>query len=323
MRIPDLYLNAVGHALGELKTHVTESEAAGRLLSTAADLTAAGFEWHHRCAPETTGYDLALAAARQLAGGLSGGADAIVYATCLPLNGNVGDVGAWQHSRDVRHLMEFPAGILQAELGLDRAVVVGLNQQACTSMLGSIRLAAALLATEPDWERVLCVAADRLPDGAIYEQSYNLVSDGAAACLVSRRPAGFRLLTAHQITNGGLARGGRDEAIGTFFSYARRLVEETVRRAGFTGADIAWVVPQNANRMAARILARLIGVEQDRMWLPSLRDAAHAISADNLINLAALMRAGKLRPGDRVLLLMAGHGLNYQAVLLQATEEAG
>lgn len=319
----DVYVDGFVHSLGETKSHITDSAAAGRLLSAADDLADAGFQWHHVCEPATTAYDLARAATVQLSdsGGLAGGADAIVYATCLPLNGNAGDPGEWERSRDVKHLMDFPASRLQADFGLDRAVVVGLNQQACTGMLGSLRLAGALLAAEPDWERVLCVTADRFPDGSIYEQAYNVISDGSAACVVSRAPTAFRLVTSHQITNGGLSDATDDETVGTYFSYVHRLINQTVARAGLRAADIDWIVPQNTNRKVWQILARLVGVDHERVWLPSLPDVGHVISADNVINLSSLVASGQVRAGQRVLLLMAGFGLNWQAVILEATGE--
>ena len=136
---------------------------------------------------DQTAYDLARAAVAQLAAaGPARRLDAIVYATCLPANGNIGARPSSPRPADVKDLMDFPASRLQADFGLDRAIVFGLNQQACTGMLGSLRLAGALLATEPAWRRVLCVTADRFPPGAGYEQAYNLISDGAAACVVSR-----------------------------------------------------------------------------------------------------------------------------------------
>jgi 3-oxoacyl-[acyl-carrier-protein] synthase-3 len=317
----DVYVDHLAYALGDRKLHVTDSEAAGRLLSPAADLADAGFRWHHVCEPGTTAYDLARAATVQLTGGaLAGGVDAIVYATCLPLNANMGDDGAWRRTRDVKHLMDFPASRLQSDFGLDRAVVVGLGQQACTAMLGSLRLAAALLAAEPGWRRVLCVTADRFPDGARHEQAYNLISDGAAACVVSREPAAFRLVTAHQITNGGLAQAGDDETVGTYFSYVHRLIEQTLDRAGLAAAELDWVVPQNTHRTAWQILARLAGIDHARVWQPSLPDVGHVISADNIVNLASLVGSGQVRPGQRLLLLMAGFGLNWQSVVLEATE---
>src|SRR5262245_56795903 len=151
MNLPaDVHVGSFGYALGDQRFHVEDSAAAGRLRSSSRDLREAGFELHHVCEPGTSAYDLAKAAVKQIPG--LGRMDAVVYATCLPLNGNAGDVSAFAASRDVKCLMDFPAGRLQAELDLGEPIVVGLGQQACTSMLGSLRVAAALLATEPAWE---------------------------------------------------------------------------------------------------------------------------------------------------------------------------
>lgn len=322
-RWSNVYLDDVVYALGERKTHVTESEEAGRLRSTAADLIGGGFAWHHLAAPGTSAYDLAKAAVTQLpAAVLADGFDAILYATCLPINGSVADVDAWRADGDVSALMDFPASRLQADFSLDRAVTIGLTQQGCTTLLGALRMAATLLTSEPDWQRVLCVGADRFPDGAGYEQAYNPVSDGAAACVVGREPAAFRLISAHQITNGGLVQASDDERVGAYFSYTRLLVTEALARAGLQAGDLAWVVPQNTNRAAWQIMARVLGIDIERVWQPSLPDVGHVTAADNLINLVALVDSGRLRPGERVLLLMAGHGLNWQSVILEATEEA-
>ncbi|GAB1646551.1 3-oxoacyl-[acyl-carrier-protein] synthase III C-terminal domain-containing protein [Krasilnikovia sp. MM14-A1259] len=311
----DVYVDDFGYALGERKVHVTDSAAAGLLYSRATDLASAGFTWHHVCEPETTAYDLARRATAGLS--LGDGVDAIVYATCLPLNGNVGDVEGWRRTGDVKHLMDFPISRMQADLGLDRAVAIGLNQQACTSMLGSIRLAGALLGAEPGWARILCVSADRFPAGSRYEQAYNLISDGAAACVVSRAPGRLRLVAAHQITNGGLGEASDDETVGSYFAYMHRLVRETLDRAGMAAGDIDWIVPQNTNEKAWQILSRLLGVDHARVWLPSLPDTGHVISADNIVNLTALLDSGRLRPGQRLLLMMAGFGLNWQSVILE------
>jgi 3-oxoacyl-[acyl-carrier-protein] synthase III len=315
----NVYVSDFVYALGGRKMHVSESEAAGRLLSTAEDLESAGFGWHHICEPGDSAYDFAESVTAQLADtGRLAAIDAIVYATCLPLNGNVGSPSEFERTRDVKHLMDFPASRLQARFGLNEAVVLGLNQQACTAMPGSVRLAGAMLAAEPSWRRVLCVTADRFPEGAIYEQAYNLISDGGAACLVSREPTGFRLVAAHQITNGALGQASDDETVGSYFSYTHRLFKETLERAGLTAAGIDWVVTQNTNDKAWQILARLLGVPLERVWSPSMSDVGHVISADNIVNLAQLVASGQLQPGQRVALMMAGFGLNWQCLILEA-----
>jgi 3-oxoacyl-[acyl-carrier-protein] synthase III len=310
-----LFVGSFAYALGARKRHVRESAAAGLLRSAAEDLEGAGFRWHQVCEPAETGYDLARAAVGEIAerGDLDA-VDAIVYATCLPDNGPSGPL---DETRDVKVLMDFPASRLQAEFGLSEAIVVGLHQQACTGMLGALRLAGALLSTEPGWRKVLCVTADRFPPGAWYEQAYNLISDGAAACLVGRDRAACRLLTVHQITNGGLARASDDETVGTYFGYTHRLVQQAVARAGMTASELDWIVTQNTHEKAWQILARLLDVDHARVWCPSLPDVGHVISADVIVNLAALLASGRTRPGQRIALVMAGFGLNWQSAVLE------
>lgn len=312
------FVDRFSYALGSRKLSVEESVAAGRTRTAAADLLAAGFRFHHVCGDGETAYELAEAAVRPL-GDAIGGTGAIVYATCIPANGNVADPARFAASGDVKDLMDYPASRLQAALGLEDAVVLGLSQQACTSMLGSVRLAAALLATEPAMEQVLCVSADRFPAGASYEQAYSLISGGAGACVVSRRPAGYRLLAAHQITNGAMVAADDDETVGAYFSYTYRLVTELLAKAALSPGDLAWVVPQNTNVKAWQILSRLLRVDESRVWCPSLPDVAHVISADNMVNMAYLESSGRVQAGDRVLLAMAGYGMNWQALLLEKT----
>jgi 3-oxoacyl-[acyl-carrier-protein] synthase III len=312
-----VHLDSLTFAVGDTLETLEEASRARRLLSPVAALRDAGFEAHHVCLPETSAYDLARRAVEAIVGEL-GEIDAIVYATCMPANANLGSAATFRITRDVKHLMEFPASHLQADFGLASASVVGLDQQACTGMLGSIRLARALVSVEPEVHRVLCVTADRFPEGAVYEQAYNLVSDGAAGCIVSDAPGRFRFVAAHALTNGALALASDDETVGSYFTYSHRVIGETLKKAGMTIADIAWIVPQNTNVKAVRILARLLGVDADRFYFPSMPRVGHMISGDNILNLKELLDGGKLRAGERVLSFMAGYGLNWQCIILEA-----
>ena len=320
MKVPAAYVDDFGHALGSRKHGVEESAAAGRTHNPAASFLESGFRWHHVCEPGETAYDLARAAVEAIGDGRVGDVDAIVYATCIPANANLGEASRFEQTADVKHLMDFPASRLQADLGLDRAFVVGIGQQACTSMLGSVRIAHGLLATDPSISRVLCVSADRFPPGSTYEQAYSLISDVAAACVVSRDPAAYRLVAAHHITNGAMVAADDDETVGSYFAYTCRLVDELGARAGLAGPhEIDWIVPQNTDVKAWQILSRLLRVDPAKVCCPSLADVAHVISGDNIINLAALDAEGVVRPGQRLLLTMAGYGMNWSGVLLEKT----
>jgi 3-oxoacyl-[acyl-carrier-protein] synthase-3 len=312
-----IYLNHLSWAVGEERRTVEEAGDRGLLVSPAALLREAGFQEHHTCGSDTSAYDLASRAIEPIRAHLPG-TGAIVYATTLPLNGSIGSEVRFRETRDVKHLMDFPASHVQADFGLDRAFVIGLAQQACTGLLGSLRLAALLLRGDPAVGRVLCVTADRFPPGALYEQSYNLISDGAAACMVSTEPGGYRLLAAHAITNGALATASDDETVGVYFSYTHRIIQETLAQAALRMEDIAWIVPQNMNVRAWQILGRLLKIDEARVAFPTLGSIGHVIAADNLINLATLAGRGDVHAGDRLLLVMSGYGLNWQCVVLEA-----
>jgi 3-oxoacyl-[acyl-carrier-protein] synthase-3 len=311
----DVFVDQLAVALGDDRFSVEEAAARGVTLTAAPTLRDAGFAQHHVCRPATTAYDLALAAAREC--GPLGDVGVIFYATCLTLNGNLGDEARFRETRDVKHLMDFPASHLQADLGLDRAAVIGLNQQACTSMLGALRLARALIRDDETVKRALCVTADRFPEGATYEQAYNLISDGAAACVVSTEPRGYRIVSSHAITNGALAQASDDETVGSYFNYTHRLIRESLDKARLSMNDIAWVVPQNTNVKAWAILSRVLKIDLERVYFGSIVDVGHIISSDNMVNLMRLDREGRIKPGQKLLLFMAGFGLNWQSVILE------
>jgi 3-oxoacyl-[acyl-carrier-protein] synthase-3 len=312
----DVFVHDFTYELGELSRTVEEAVAAGQTVSSSEDLRQGGFERHRICGPETNAYDLAHRAISSISERLEQTA-AIVYATTLPLNGNLTAAEEYSRSRDVKALMDFPVSHLQSDFELDDAVAIGLNQQACTGLLGSIRIARGLLASEPSFEQILCVTADRFPEDALYEQAYSLISDGASGFLVSRKPRGYRVLASHAITNGAMVTASDDETVGSYFNYTHRLVVETLEKARIGIDDVDWIVPQNTNRTAWEILGRLLGVDPERVFYESLPRVAHVIGGDNVVNLVELQATDRVRSGDRVLLVMAGYGMNWQAVLLE------
>lgn len=313
---PEIYLNTYAFALGEETHTLAESEQAGHLRTPADTLEANGFARHRRASPATTAYDLARQAVDGLGDAITG-STSLIYATALPCNANMGSEAAFQHSRDIKDLSDFPASRLQAALDLGQAAVIGLTQQACTAMLGAIRLARALLVAEPTQSRILCVTADRFPPGAIYEQAYSVVSDGASACVISRHPAGYRVLGCHAITIGALAHASEDEMAGSHFGFAHRIITETLTAARLTVQDLAWIVPQNTTPKVWQILAGSLGFPLDRVVRSTVADVGHVISSDNLVNLQALEASGQIKSGDRLLLFMASFGMNWQGLVLE------
>ena len=80
-----------------------------------------------------------------------------------------------------------------------------------------------------------------------------------------------------------------------------------------------WFVAQNMNRKALEILARLLPLDAARILAPTLPEIGHVISGDNLINLKCLTERGAIEKGQKVLMAMAGYGLNWQCAILEKT----
>ena len=314
--MPDAYINSLSYVLGDRISELQATADRGRLASSAQTLADGGFVRHHICSAQTSSYDMARASVETLQS-VPKDLGAIIYATCIPANGNMADPEDYKRTKDVKHLMDFPASHLAADFGFARANVYGLNQQACTGMLGSLRLAEMLLKCEPETGEILCVTSDKFPSDAVYEQAYCLISDGAAACLVSNRPSGYRILAGHAITNGALAQASDDEIVGSFFTYSVTAIRKCLQKAGITIDQVSWIVPQNTNRKAWQILSSLLNYDFERVQFPTLADVGHVISADCIINLKHLEDQKRISQNDKVLLFMSGLGLNWQCLLLE------
>ncbi len=312
-----VYISNFASTLGSKNQSVEQAETAGQLISSAAALREAGFDRHQICSDNENSYHLASRAFSQ-SNIDPQSIDVIVYATCLPMNGSQSNHVLFEESGDVKHVMRFPASELQAEYEMHNAFIIGLNQQACTGMLGSLRIARNFLLAENGVNNVLCVTSDRFPKGAKYEQAYNLISDGAAVCRVSRDAQGFRLLDVHHISNGAMVDASDDETVGSYFNYVVRLIGETLDKNHLAMSSVRWVVPQNTNRKAWEVLSRLLDLDVDQAFFPSMKQTGHVISADNIINLAELRSSSHLEEGDLVLTFMAGYGSNWQCALLEA-----
>lgn len=313
----DVFLNAISYSMGDVSSSVVLSAKEGRLVSKAEVLAEAGFKQHFISSPHRTALDLAIEACEKLPQGSLKNIGAILFSSCLPANQNVGSLEKAAETRDVKYYMDFPASRLQAKFHLDQAFVVGLCQQACTGLLFALRMAKDLLAAESDLQSVLVITADRFPTDFLYEQAYNLISDGSVAAVVSRHPSGWKILEGHSITNGALSLASDDETVGTWFNYTHRLIEETLAKARLRLSDVKWIASQNMNQKGWAILSSILGFPAENVVATSMPEIGHMISGDNLVNLLKLETSGALSKGDKVMLPMAGYGLNWASLLLE------
>jgi 3-oxoacyl-[acyl-carrier-protein] synthase-3 len=91
---------------------------------------------------------------------------------------------------------------------------------------------------------------------------------------------------------------------------------DALAQAGLSVQDIALCVPHQANIRILDAVARNLGLPQDRVFV-NLDKYGNTSSASIPIALSEAEAAGRLRPGDHVLLLAFGGGLSWGAIVIE------
>ena len=297
-----------------------ELAAAGQLESDPALLQRFGFEQVH-VAERETAFDLALEAGTHLLRDAAvdpSSIDLLLYGGAPAVAFDAG--GRPRHAAlATTERFRYPGTRLQYELGLDRASVVGLDSLACSTLLGAVRLARALVASE-GLERVLCVSAELFPCDAGREAIFNCTSDAGCALLVERGAPRNRVVGSAHVTKGYYwdCEALRDEIVASYFPTARHCIERVIADAGWTRDDVRWVIPHNVSLRSWEILLGLTGLPRERLWSANIARRGHTLAGDNFINLADATAAGDVQPGDRLVLFSFGYGAHWSALAVEA-----
>src|SRR5687768_13397233 len=302
---------------------VRELATAGLLESPAETLESLGFE-QVRVACEESSYSLALAASARLLdeagvdrdsigllvyGGAPGG---LAFSAARTLAGAAIEAVSTARFR-------YPSTRLQYDLGLERAGVLAVDQLACTTLFGAVRVARAMCLAE-GIDRALCVSADMYPPLAGREALFNCTADAGCAVLVERDGPRNRIVAARTVTKGYYwdAEAMRDEIVASYFPTARRVIAQTVRDAGWSPDDVDWVIPHNVSRRSWEILMGLVALPCARLWGENIGRVGHTLAGDNFINLHDALTTGAITPGDRMLLFSYGYGAHWTALAVEA-----
>jgi len=100
----------------------------------------------------------------------------------------------------------------------------------------------------------------------------------------------------------------------------------TMRRAaeavGLTTDQVDWVMPHLSNRMFWGRVSKRSGIPKDRICLDLIPELGHNFGADALIALEHADRSGRLRPGDRCMLVAIGQGAYFQSMVVEVKEDS-
>jgi 3-oxoacyl-[acyl-carrier-protein] synthase-3 len=105
------------------------------------------------------------------------------------------------------------------------------------------------------------------------------------------------------------------------FGLTRRRFEafvlDNLRATGLELGDIDLVVPHQASPVALRLMARALGLGEDRLIDLSVVHG-NQVAASLPITLDHARRAGRIAPGARVLMLGTAAGVTFGTALLEA-----
>jgi 3-oxoacyl-[acyl-carrier-protein] synthase-3 len=240
--------------------------------------------------------------------------------------------------------MLFPstACLVQHRLGATRAVAFDLAA-ACSGFLFGLSVADQYIHTG-QYETVLLIGAEvmsRITDWTD-RSTCILFGDGAGAVVLRAHSGDRGVLSTHihsdgalwdliQVPGGGSRMPPSDELLrarGQFirmkgnetFRYAVRTLEEAVHEAlkanGITIADIALLIPHQANIRILRAVADRLGLPPERVML-NLERFGNTSAASVAVALDEAVRSQRVREGDLLLLESFGAGLTWGAACVR------
>ncbi|CAA9432780.1 MAG: 3-oxoacyl-[acyl-carrier-protein] synthase, KASIII [uncultured Pseudonocardia sp.] len=296
-----------------------------------------GLRGKHLAAADEHVSDMAAQAGQQAleaAGTAPGDIGAVVY-----FGSTHKDHAVWQAAPKIAHT-----------LGCDRAFALELDYVSCGGPV-ALRVCRNMLLAEPGIGPVLAVGASResalLDHQDRWSQFVMSYGDGAAGAVLApaASPPVVEVLGSHMITDGRYAddamvpAGGTREPAshdtvergrhvlrvenpssmaGLLIVTLRRLTDVArgaAERSGIGLDDIDFVCTSHVKRRAHAALLDAVGVEVERSEY--LDDTGHMTGVDTLFALDRAARAGRLRPGDHVLMIASGTGCTWAATIVR------
>ena len=234
------------------------------------------------------------------------------------------------------------ASALAQRLGIPRALAFDLNA-ACSGWLYALEVGRALIKAGTAKNLIVVTAEllSRITNPQDHETAF-LFGDGAGAAILTARAGGHRLhpmglsgdadqFCAIQRTGGG-ARMPWPEAEGdhaehfylqmngtSVFKHAvigfAEQIEQTLARENLKPADIAWVVPHQANERILKAVSKRVGVPYEK-FVVTISKYGNTSAASVSMALGWAAEEGIFNDGDKIIFCSVGAGLTFAGGLL-------
>jgi 3-oxoacyl-[acyl-carrier-protein] synthase-3 len=233
------------------------------------------------------------------------------------------------------------ACLIQERLGAVNAAAMDM-QAACTGYIYALSTAKAYVESEI-YQNILIIAAEKLSSIVNYEDRNTCVlfGDGASACVVSSKGAGFAIENVSLgcdgqqselliLPAGGSKKPASFETVQAgehfikmegreVFKHAVRRMEGAVKgcldASGLSEESISWMVPHQANIRIIEALAKRFKVPKEQVYL-TIHKYGNTSASSVGIALDELVKEKSVKKGERIVLFGFGAGLTWGAAAL-------
>jgi 3-oxoacyl-[acyl-carrier-protein] synthase-3 len=211
------------------------------------------------------------------------------------------------------------------ELGLGHAIAFTVTHHACASSLLAVDIAGRMLASdgEPGALALVLAGEKTFTRDAQHVPETTFFGEGASACLVSADGPRDRLLSYATIIRGDFD-GRLAEDTELLLRYQKsypQLLADVIHTAcdlaGVQLGDVSLILPHNVNVISWKRMCKNLDYPVTRVVLDNVPAAGHGFCADPFINYRTAADRGLFRPGDRYLVVAAGLGATFSAMVFE------
>ncbi|MEA3296887.1 MAG: beta-ketoacyl-ACP synthase III [candidate division Zixibacteria bacterium] len=234
------------------------------------------------------------------------------------------------------------ACVVQEKMGLPNAVAYDIVA-ACAAFLNGLTIARGYIESGI-YKKIVVVGVEKLTSITNYKDRNTCVlfGDAAGAAVVAPDTNGNGILSTFMKSNGSMREllwmrtGGTKNPYTSDFTYdgsdkiamaGSEVFKVAVREmsaaalkviddAGLDSSDISLIIPHQANIRIVEALAKRLKVGMDRVYL-NIEKYGNTSSASVPLALDEAHRAGRLKPGDHVLMVAFGGGLIWGSALMK------
>jgi len=240
--------------------------------------------------------------------------------------------------------MLFPATacLVQRKLGAFRAAALDI-EAACSGFIYGLEIGQHFIMART-YDTVLVIGAEKLSSIVDWNDRNTCVlfGDGAGAAILQNRPGSHGLLATCIGADGSKADllsmpGGGSRCPATADSVTARLhylrmdgretfknavnamytaAVEALRRCEVDIAQIACVIPHQANRRIIDAVTDRLGAKPDQVFV-NVHKCGNTSAASVAIALDEAVRSGRIQRGDLILLMVFGAGLTWGAAIIE------